>query len=380
MRKIFFTTLCLLFAIVAGAQTDFREISYADALAAAKTEGKQVFMDFYTDWCGPCKMMARDVFPQKSVGDFMNKQFVSLKVNAEKGEGVDLAKKYNVHSYPTFIIIDTEGKVLYRTEGPSTADRFMSDIETGLNKDKSPEAMKKRYESGDRSRDLIRSYAYYLLGHVPMGNRLERYKYMDNIYHIDSIAQGYFERLSEADKLSKDNEFVYQSFTHDVASPAAQFLTDNLDKLGDRKGEMKGILSQLYNREMYNIFTGMYPFDAAKYKLVKDGIDKLGFNSKHVYDAQFNFIDAEAKGDADAYLDFCTKNYGSLNDKEKEDLVTNFGDHFRNANDETKAKAAKFLRSIVGELAYFPMTVTVMQIGNLEGYVQTRDAEHNRRQ
>ena len=51
----------------AMAQTDFRHISYAEGLEAAKAEGKTLFIDFYTEWCGPCKRMARDVFPQKDV-------------------------------------------------------------------------------------------------------------------------------------------------------------------------------------------------------------------------------------------------------------------------------------------------------------------------
>ena len=77
----------------AMAQTDFRHISYAEGLEAAKAEGKTLFIDFYTEWCGPCKRMARDVFPQKDVGDYMNAKFVCLKIDAEKGEGVELAKR-----------------------------------------------------------------------------------------------------------------------------------------------------------------------------------------------------------------------------------------------------------------------------------------------
>ena len=46
-----------------------------------------VFMDCYTSWCGPCKMMIQDVFSQEDVGQFMNTRFVNVKLDMEKGEG-----------------------------------------------------------------------------------------------------------------------------------------------------------------------------------------------------------------------------------------------------------------------------------------------------
>ncbi len=65
----------------ASAQTDFRHISFDEALTAAKQENKLIFIDFYTTWCGPCKMMSNKVFPQKNVGDFMNAKFIPLKMD-----------------------------------------------------------------------------------------------------------------------------------------------------------------------------------------------------------------------------------------------------------------------------------------------------------
>ena len=58
MKKIILFLSVSLFALSLVAQTNFRDITYKEALAAAKAEKKLVFIDFYTSWCGPCKMMS----------------------------------------------------------------------------------------------------------------------------------------------------------------------------------------------------------------------------------------------------------------------------------------------------------------------------------
>ena len=78
MKKFFSIAIMLMAVVAAGAQTDFRHISLDEAAKAAKAEGKLIFIDVYTSWCGPCKMMANQTFPQKLVGDYMNKTFVCV--------------------------------------------------------------------------------------------------------------------------------------------------------------------------------------------------------------------------------------------------------------------------------------------------------------
>jgi len=87
------------------------------ALERAKAEDKMVFIDFYTSWCLPCKLMDEDVFTDKAFGDYMNQHFVSVKINAEQGNGPNLAALYGVKSYPTLLFVDLNGRVISRKEG-----------------------------------------------------------------------------------------------------------------------------------------------------------------------------------------------------------------------------------------------------------------------
>ncbi len=89
----------------------------SDVLDKATAENKLVFIDFYTTWCLPCKLMEEDVFPDKRLGEFMNENFISYKVNAEKGNGVNLATLYSINAYPTLLFLDREGNVLERKIG-----------------------------------------------------------------------------------------------------------------------------------------------------------------------------------------------------------------------------------------------------------------------
>lgn len=90
-------------------------------LDSAQKANQPVFIDFYTDWCGPCRRMDKDVFTDGRVSDFFNQSFLSLKVNAEKGEGIALAKKFNVSAYPTMIFLNGKGVEKERIVGMATA-------------------------------------------------------------------------------------------------------------------------------------------------------------------------------------------------------------------------------------------------------------------
>lgn len=109
----------------AGKGIEFDHSPFAELQKKAQAEGKLIFIDCYTSWCGPCKMLAKNVFPRKDVGDYFNSHFINTKIDMEKGEGVDLAKKYEIKAFPTLLLVDAEGKVVSRQVGALSAEKLL---------------------------------------------------------------------------------------------------------------------------------------------------------------------------------------------------------------------------------------------------------------
>lgn len=95
-------------------------------LEQAERENKLVFVDFYATWCTPCKMMDQDVFTDRNIGTFFKKNFLSYKVDGEKGNGVNLAVVYNISAYPTLLFLNEKGRVLESKQGAAYQTELMA--------------------------------------------------------------------------------------------------------------------------------------------------------------------------------------------------------------------------------------------------------------
>lgn len=104
---------------VSAAKIEFRDLSLKEGLAAAKEEGKPVFIDCFTTWCGPCKWMSANIFTDDDVAKYYNENYVCLKIDMEKGEGIDIAEYYGIRAYPTLLYLNSEGERLLVTVGAS---------------------------------------------------------------------------------------------------------------------------------------------------------------------------------------------------------------------------------------------------------------------
>lgn len=336
INKIMSSLLLGLVVFPVAAQTNFRQISFDEALQAAHKEKKLVFIDFYTDWCGPCKMMSRDVFPQKKVGDYFNAKFVCLKLNAEK-EGAELAKKYKVKAYPTYVVIDSDGKQRMEASGAMKADDFLDKIESGIDPNRSPERMKQLYDEGKRTPDLINRYALYLM---QQRKEDEGFKVIDD----------YFASLSDTKRLHADNAFLYTRYTLNLDNDRARFMVANLDKFDKKvKPQIEERIQQLYHNALTSYFSGYLlrekKYHEADYQKLKKEILDLHLDEKYEYAPMFRLIESRVKDDDHTFLANCDKEYDNLNSRDKTLLVLNLTRLIDSKNKDILKGISTFVRS-----------------------------------
>ena len=153
IQKLVILVLISAVSICTKAQgIDFEHGTWAEALSKAQQEDKMIFVDGYATWCGPCKRLSKSIFPLKEVGDYFNANFVNVKMDMEKGEGIKFRKKYPISAFPTLYFIDPNGELVQKSKGaPRTSQSLIDIARTAAKKfDRSASHMTK-YEAGDRS-------------------------------------------------------------------------------------------------------------------------------------------------------------------------------------------------------------------------------------
>lgn len=159
--KIFATCLFLLISghsLLIAKGIDFFHGTLAEAKEVAGQQGKLIFIDAFTTWCGPCKRMSAQVFTQDEVGEFYNQTFINLKLDMEKGEGKDFQRKYRVTAFPTLLFLDPEGNVVHKVVGGMDMKNFINLGKFAASKSDVSSSLDKAYEEGQRDPGFMAEY------------------------------------------------------------------------------------------------------------------------------------------------------------------------------------------------------------------------------
>jgi thiol:disulfide interchange protein len=126
-RMLLWTSiLTILFSCSQAQGVSFFEGSYPDAQAEALRSQKPLFVFCYASWNTNSNRMLKQVFTQKEVGDFFNGNYVCLKMDMEKDEGSQLARRWRIRAYPTYLFFHSVGDKVDRAMGEKDANSLLT--------------------------------------------------------------------------------------------------------------------------------------------------------------------------------------------------------------------------------------------------------------
>jgi thiol-disulfide isomerase/thioredoxin len=203
---------------------EFFHGTFEEAKAKAEKENKLLFIDCYTVWCGPCKMLAKTVFTQPEMGKFFNENFINVKLDMEK-EGVGFGAEYGINAYPTLIYMDHMGNVKQRVVGGRSAEGFIEAGKEAMKPD--PAILRKmdaRFENGEREKAFLMGYI------TELSKAQKSYEVPYREYN------DLFGNNKEAGNGMKDISF---QIANHISSSATKIVVENRDYFIEKNGKDK---------------------------------------------------------------------------------------------------------------------------------------------
>lgn len=240
IKKALFTLAIAVISVQASfaAGINFQDLTLQEGIEKAKKENKNIFIDVYATWCGPCKFLSANVFTDEGLGEFMNEHFISLKLDGEKGDGLQLMRDFKLSSYPTMLFLNAEReelKKLIGVVGPEVIEAAGNDI---LFPERSAiYQMEEKYNSGNRDRAFLAEYIT---------------ESINNDREAEEILANFLELYPEPNLTDNDEFIVFCLGIHDRNHPSMKaFLTD-LSDLNEIHGEF---VTTKLNMTLYGIVT-----------------------------------------------------------------------------------------------------------------------------
>jgi len=187
--------------------------SLAEAMTASVEQGRPILIDFYAEWCGPCKRFTRESHEDEALIRALE-GVVLFKVDAEKGEGITLSTEHAVRGYPTFVLVDAQGATIDRWVGYSK-EFFLESLQTSLT-DLTPLEKKRARFEGEPSEGDAAALGRY---HTAIGEHEQ--------------AVGFYRRAQEL-RPADDHHYAYDIFRNiSRGGEAAGFTPDDVMQAAD---------------------------------------------------------------------------------------------------------------------------------------------------
>lgn len=256
----------------------FTTDTWDNIVKKAKAENKLIFIDFYTQWCGPCYNMAISVFTQPNVGQFYNKHFVCVKIDAEEEAGSALAKKYKVRSYPTYAFVDpTSEELVHISSSRQTDQEFIYTGKSALDPTKRSTYLLSEYEKGNRDTAFLVDYI----------------RYTHSIFAHRNARKAFDELIAKGETLT--NPTVWNVFCETIngITPYLKEVSTNYDKYCDLYGK-KNVDAKFCKETQYGdlaMIEKLCDFEGKEFNCEMIRLSNLVYRQKN-YDEAIKKIDA----------------------------------------------------------------------------------------
>lgn len=206
MKRIYILSLVLMaLTISLHAQTKFTEVKTQEEMESAQKKASDqqlmLFVDVYATWCGPCKMMDQEVYTDPAVSEYMNANFVSVRLDGESDYGRIYASAQELQGYPSMFIFSRNGEPVSRVVGFTPANELLSSLKGTVDGYKTIQVYQTKYQRGTLEEV---EFAAYIAAVREMGNQKQ----------AEQLSEEYVERVM-GDKLS-DNDITVVAYYMDL--------------------------------------------------------------------------------------------------------------------------------------------------------------------
>lgn len=303
----------------------FEDSNFAAILAKAKKENKLVFVDAYASWCGPCKLMVKNIFPLQTVGDYYNSHFVNAKIDMEKGEGIGLAKKYNVKAFPTYLFINGDGEEVHRTLGYVEEKDFIQFAKDAEDPNKRLTSLKQKFEKGEKDPEFLKNLAGLTIYNDAdfAGKVLDRYFQQKTTLDQEDVQM----LLSGLQSTESPVYKIFQSKKADILKIVPESQYDRFDK----SIKLNTIAKKAYNADTKTWNDAYFITETEKF-MTKEEAEKTLKRAKASRALKDKDIPAYEKLTLELYQDISKASYQELNS-----IAWNF---FENVNSKPSLQQA----------------------------------------
>ena len=284
--------LAILFAAGLNAQEiKFEHSAWADIKAKAKAENKLIFVDAFTTWCGPCKAMAKKTFTNDTVANYYNSNFINAKIDMEKGEGIDLAKEYQVSCYPNLLYIDGDGKLVHRAAGYLVPSEFMALAKTAQTPEKTFASLQRQYEGGNTSASFVSDYFRTL---------------SQSCLSANDAAVQYLAKVKEADLVLPENWRILNDYVEGINSAPFSYFVKNRSTFA-AKYTADSVNNKIFGSYLNAGYNVIYDKDAKPEAVsnLKKEIEKIGFERTEELNLFIDLPYYQSKNDLNGYYKVC---------------------------------------------------------------------------